>query len=156
MERLSAEDGLQVVMLVNGEHDTFKFLEELGYVEENKERKFGYYRLSKIGLDVFEEGSKSNGDGQPLMRYRDRYRKCLYALEEARVELYALLKEAVVNSDNWKDYVNYPDWEIEPDPDDLVASEVACEESPVGYCVFDPLNDPEYEVCLFCCQPEDR
>jgi len=156
MERLNEADGLQVVMLVNGEHSTFKFLQQLSYVEENKEKGFGYYRLSPIGLEVFEEGSRSNGDGAVEMNYKNRYQRGLEIVKGVQRQLYDLLKEAVVNSDSWKDYVGYQDWEIEPDPDDLVDSDVSCSESPVGVCVFDPLNDPEYQVCLFCWEPEDR
>lgn len=31
-----------------------------------------------------------------------------------------------------------------------------CENSPVGFCVYDEDEDPVRDMCLFCNQPEER
>jgi hypothetical protein len=31
-----------------------------------------------------------------------------------------------------------------------------CSDSPCGYCVYDYIDDPAYDTCLFCHQPEER
>lgn len=37
-----------------------------------------------------------------------------------------------------------------------VISDWKCEKSPVDYCVYNQLEDPYHDSCLFCGQPEER
>jgi len=43
--------------------------------------------------------------------------------------------------------------QIVPDPMryyDYVIGDLRCKESPLGQCVFDKVNDPEFNNCLYC------
>lgn len=38
----------------------------------------------------------------------------------------------------------------------VITREWKCDNSPVGYCVYDIIEDPAHDDCLFCGQPEER
>lgn len=44
----------------------------------------------------------------------------------------------------------------------LQESEVAisklwkCDQSPIGYCVYDKIEDPVHDYCVYCNKPEER
>ena len=31
-----------------------------------------------------------------------------------------------------------------------------CDKSPIGYCVYDRIEDPPHDHCVYCDKPEDR
>ena len=31
-----------------------------------------------------------------------------------------------------------------------------CDKSPIGYCVYDKIEDPPHDYCVYCNKPEDR
>lgn len=38
----------------------------------------------------------------------------------------------------------------------VISREWECSTSPVGYCVYDIVEDPAHDDCLFCGEPEER
>jgi hypothetical protein len=38
----------------------------------------------------------------------------------------------------------------------VISTEWTCEDSPVKYCVYDIVEDPAHDDCLFCHDPEER
>jgi len=38
----------------------------------------------------------------------------------------------------------------------VISNEWECSTSPVGYCVYDIVEDPAHDDCIFCHDPEER
>ena len=38
----------------------------------------------------------------------------------------------------------------------VISYEWECSQSPIGYCVYDSIDDPAHDDCLFCHDPEER
>ena len=38
----------------------------------------------------------------------------------------------------------------------VISNEWECDNSPLGYCVYDHIDDPAHDDCIFCHDPEER
>jgi len=105
------------------------------------------YTLTETGYMIFTAAT-SNGSEKD---YNTEYQRLWLIAQQAQKDLRSCMEKAVEASTEWREYLEYPSWEVEPKLEYLVAGEdLSCVSSPFRFCVYDEYNDAEFEHCLFC------
>lgn len=95
-------------------------------------------------------------DLAPILARRDGIEAEIDRLQDERAGVNAEVQAAVAAHYNT---VNVPIAHVAPvNADDLEVMPIwVCEKgSPTGHCVYDDVNDPAHDSCLFCGEPRER
>lgn len=88
--------------------------------------------------------------------------KELECMNSQYIETYKQLQDMYDTLNQLRDDIRNKEFELIFDTTGLQKSEISissfwkCNKSPVGYCVYDNIEDSPHDHCVYCNKPEDR